>query len=71
MTKKDYELIAGVIRDRLNNSTHLDKLDWSDNEIQIAKDVITDTAYFMCNRLAKDNPKFDRDRFMAACGVTK
>lgn len=52
MTKKDYELIASVIRQMFS---------LGDDQLYVA-DMFAVT-------LAKQNPRFDRDRFLQACGV--
>jgi hypothetical protein len=53
MTRKDYVLIAKTI----NDAYYLD-----DNyKLTIARDF--------ADELGLDNPRFDRDRFLAACGV--
>ena len=59
-TKQHYKAIAEIIKDEKDN--------WGSNPTQvhiaiaeIAKDL---AAYF-----AKDNPHFDRQKFLAACGL--
>lgn len=69
MTKKDYELIAQVIRDRFENSQLLDRLNFTVKEVEATEATITDLAYYMSSRLAQDNPNFDRKRFLEACGI--
>ena len=58
MTKKDYVLIARafVLAAEANDSTGY----------RLAR---YDVARILCESLAMDNPKFDRARFLAACGV--
>jgi hypothetical protein len=62
MGKKDYELIAKAIYGSLIQSG---KLEWQDRFIEQHKI----TARHVAVALERDNPRFDRDRFMAACGV--
>jgi hypothetical protein len=58
MTRKDYILIAGALRTvRQANSTVAHGL------------AIDDAALHLATRLANDNPRFDRARFLKACGV--
>ena len=60
MTRKDYVLIAEAI-EPVVTATHLDPL------------VIAGarrTAFRLADSLAADNPRFDHDRFLKACGVT-
>lgn len=65
MTKKDYELIAGVVKDfdqRLGN--------WfNGQERQQRQEVHAELAHSMANQLEQDNPKFDRNKFLQACGI--
>ena len=60
MTKKDYELIAKVIKEMENK---YDGDDWT----------VDGTIYLYASNLAaafnKDNPKFDQEKFMEACGA--
>lgn len=66
---KDYEVIAGVIAGRVQNVSMLQMLEWTTPEQKLAQDVIADLAMFMASRLAQDNDKFDRDKFLTTCGV--
>lgn len=54
MTRKDYELIAAVLK----------------SELEIANAVyaasVRNLAYTFADRLASDNPKFDREKFLNA-----
>jgi len=55
MTRKDYNLIAEVLRDSLD---------------LIVDDLALEAlASNFADELATDNPRFDRARFLAACGV--
>lgn len=55
MTKKDYELIASVLRAAITDYDHL---------------VVIDLARDFANALQADNPRFERDTFLRACGVS-
>ena len=64
MTKKDFELIAGAVRDiywRAVNDNGMDE-DQAEEPRELA-------AYALADALATTNPRFDRARFLAACGV--
>lgn len=71
MTRKDYELIAKAIRDS--------QMDPDEYEGEMPDDVASEfegaatqhkqTAYDVCRALAEANPRFDRDKFLRACGV--
>jgi hypothetical protein len=53
MTRKDYVIIAEVIATSWHASA----------------DSKADLAYKFADELEADNPRFDRDRFLVACGV--
>lgn len=56
MTKKDYELIARAIKGGTiyHDLHYINKLSFVDD---------------ICNKLEQDNPRFDRNKFLTACGV--
>lgn len=54
MSKKDYELIANAI-------SSVDK--------RLNADPLGDAAIAIADVMAEDNPRFDRDKFLAACGI--
>lgn len=55
MTRKDYQLIAAVLKNFATDGTPVDD-----------RDAI---GYDLADALASDNPRFDRDRFLVAAGV--
>ena len=64
MTRKDYVLIAAQVRDMLlfemQTQAYLDGAKAAHNSI----------AYRLAGALGQTNPRFDRERFLKACGVT-
>lgn len=70
MTRKDYELIAAAIK------SHVDRLRAPDRSgyavanaaMGLPLAAVEGTAKSVATALALDNPRFDRQRFMAACG---
>mgnify|MGYP001559163738 CR=1 FL=1 len=58
MTKKDYELIAGVFKDFLKKSTL--------SNSRFITEIITEG---LANKLAKQDPKFQRQKFLSSCGI--
>ena len=63
MTKKDYILIAGAINEQ--RASH----DRFTGNVKAAKDrALLELSYVLAGRLGEQNPLFDRDRFMMACG---
>ena len=63
MTKKDYITIAQAISDGalINLSCQAD--------VTVNTDTRRQIAHVMASKLAKDNDRFDRERFLKACGV--
>jgi hypothetical protein len=56
MTRKDYELITDVLEELFMGHP-----DWQRSGSQV--------AHKFADRLAQTNPKFDKQRFLKACGV--
>lgn len=68
MTKKHYEAIASVIASTYKNA----KLYTAPNYKNTARErceSIEVIAVRLADYFASDNPKFDRQRFLAACGI--
>lgn len=64
MTRKDYELIAAALRSsRATNYTG------SENRA-LYNNGVDNAAHNIARALQRDNPRFDRERFLVACGVT-
>lgn len=59
MTKKDYELIAGGIRQGL----------LAVKGHNIRTEAVTMTAKFLAIELKLDNPRFNKTKFLQACGI--
>lgn len=62
MTKKDYISIARVLADNRRDHATYDS-----QSMAIVR--CTDVANDIADMLARDNSRFDRERFLAACGV--
>ena len=62
MSKKDYVLIAKVIM--------AERITWCKDAI-IAHKAIDSIAHTLAQTLKLENPRFDSDRFLTACGITK
>jgi hypothetical protein len=60
MTKKDFQLIAGVIEGSMQN--------W-DGFTPEAREAIIGLARSLSIKLQDTNPRFNRDLFLTACGV--
>jgi hypothetical protein len=60
MTKTDYELIARTIK-----TTNI----WQAKAGKHGLDPLEEFTNRLANELARENPKFNRARFLAACGV--
>lgn len=61
MTKKDFELIAAAI---VSTRIPYDRVSLSAYQLMLGA-----VAESLANALATTNPRFDRARFLAACGV--
>jgi hypothetical protein len=66
MTKKDYELIAEVIADTTEMTQILSGLD-----MDSAERVISLLAGKLASSLEMENPRFNREMFLKACGVSE
>tara|TARA_R100000808_G_scaffold11131_1_gene28922 strand:+ start:428 stop:634 length:207 start_codon:yes stop_codon:yes gene_type:complete len=66
MTKKDYELIAEAIEQCA--WFYGSGAPWPD-DLRTPEVVLRGVAMELVERLAADNPRFDGQRFLAACGV--
>ena len=61
MTRKDYVLIAQVIKAQIDMSDKFQE--------ELSKVGAQNIAYDLAWKLSEDNPRFDRSRFLEACGV--
>lgn len=61
MTRKDYEMIADAVRPVAEGS--------ADAGSKVAVAVASAIAENLAQALAHDNPRFDKARFLKACGV--
>ena len=68
MTRKDYEAIAGIIKDNCEGRycSHHTGISPS-AEWQSARGVVNRVASQLADYMATDNPRFDRDKFIQAC----
>jgi hypothetical protein len=57
MTKKDYELIARIMRE------------YNGRAIDSERFVLSEVAKTFATELAAGNPRFDRATFLRACGI--
>jgi hypothetical protein len=62
MTRQDFQLIADVLRARRPADVHPQLR-------QLPMDEFRATCEAFANRLAATNPRFNRARFLAACGA--
>lgn len=60
MTRKDFELIAGVIQDQRDHRAAT---------VDDQKSVLDAVAKRLADKLSTTNPNFNRDRFLRAAGV--
>ena len=71
MTRKDYEWIAGVLYyNRRNMGLPSQNESAKDCAIRTGYEVaLNDVAYMLADGCQRDNPRFDRARFLKACGM--
>ena len=65
MTRKDFQLIADVVKQLRTFEAH---------DVEMSEDVaravrLSSVADALASALATTNPRFDRDRFLTACGI--
>lgn len=63
MTRKDYVAIAAALRQFY--------MDDERESIHTASGAVEYVAHNIANVMARDNPRFDRQRFLRACGIEK
>jgi hypothetical protein len=66
MTKKDYELIAGVINPLVEGLEVLTKVK---PEAYTHISVVRELVNNLSTKLETENPRFDRIKFWQACGL--
>lgn len=73
MTKTDYELIASVFKSELDYTRREAEVPNRNKELAGAFEQSNRAIKGFANRLAlklqADNPKFNRDKFLKACGI--
>jgi hypothetical protein len=67
LSRKTYVAVAEILSGQLEGLAPITE-SW-DIERQTERRVIENVARGLSNLFADDNPNFDRDRFLAACGV--
>lgn len=66
MSRKHYRALAQAIRDARPYASPIGR-----PEIQAANDVVDNVARNLADECKRDNPRFDRVKFFAACGVSE
>lgn len=67
MTRRDYVLIANVLCTTKPDQT----IGYSADALAIARGAWREIARSFAATLASENPRFDRARFLKACGVSE
>lgn len=62
MSRKDYELIAAVLAEAWRRAAGMEVADGAYDRM----DTVRLVAHGLAEELAADNPRFDRERFLAA-----
>lgn len=66
MTRKDYEVIAAVLKELRRSRPYSDE---GMDEPETRPAVLADVALHLSIIFKEDNARFDRTRFLKACGV--
>jgi hypothetical protein len=66
MTRKDFQLIADVLKDNASKPLHIDDL--RDGETATSA-LHEELAYAFATALTKTNPRFNQALFLKACGA--
>ncbi len=66
MSRKDYEALAAKLAETADYARRLDEASEFTSPVEIAIHAILGVA----EAFTEDNPRFDRTKFLAACGVT-
>lgn len=61
MTKKHFEMMAKLFRDQIEENKSYGN--------SAGAEAIINLAERFCFEAEYDNPRFDRDRFLTACGI--
>jgi hypothetical protein len=70
MTKKHYEAIASILRGYVEQQIGVhDRRDLTKTECDALEQASYDIADRLADYFATDNPRFDRVRFLTACGI--
>ena len=67
MTRKDFQLIADVIKENASKALHIDVLRNGETAIEAATQEL---AYSFARALNDANPRFNIGLFLKACGTT-
>ena len=70
MTKRHFEAIASGFKNQIEALAHLPtNAGYTPTMREFALNVIKDSVAMFCNVAQDANPRFDRARFLAACGL--
>lgn len=69
MRKKHYEAIASIFKSYHDVQLRIDSRDLTSLESDAEYQTWRELAKRQADYFAQDNPKFNRDRFLTACGV--
>lgn len=69
MTRKDYEIIAAGIKEQVDFIKSAADFATNPDAIKAAKATVENTAGNIAFKLGQQNPRFNRDTFLTACGI--
>ena len=70
MSKKDYIKFAKMVQVQNTRIVHTNNTVTDGNADNLLKEQLQTLAESMADIFAEDNPNFDRERFLKACGIS-
>lgn len=69
MTKRDYNLIADTMRQQIDRRRTYRLTDLKTDPNASGYSALCLAVWQLADRLAENNPRFDKERFISACGL--
>ena len=69
MTRRDYYLIANAVRSQVDRRLHRDETDRAADPNMCGLNAAYMIAKELANRLAENNPEFNKVKFYKSCGL--
>jgi hypothetical protein len=69
MTRRDYVLIADTMREQIDRRRNFRMADCKTDPNASGYSALCLAVWQLADRLAENNPRFDKQRFISACGL--